>query len=147
MSNTSNNFSTHEAEGLTEHKSTATSGVHVGHVTLDTLISGERQAKNVLATVEENATYSAARSTAAVSIGATGATGDRLKAVVVTVIPTTAALTIVDGAGTIVCSIPTTGVVIGDVIECNNAIAASGGFKITLHATGAGTVTALGTFT
>ena len=116
------------------------------YVTQATLLSGEDQDNDVLV-VEQGRfpAVSVARTTSAASIGATGAAGDYLQRVVVTVAPVTAALTISDGAGTVVCSIPTTAT-IGTVVEVG-CIASTSGFVVNLHATGAGTVTCIGRFT
>lgn len=115
-----------------------------GQVVIATL-AGEDQTNDVLRVEEQYGSYSAARSTADVSIGATGAAGDFLERVVVTVVPTVADLTISDGAGTVVCHILTTAA-LGDVIEVG-CIAATSGFVVDLHASGVGTVTAIGRFT
>lgn len=120
-------------------KSTDTSGVHVPHVNVDTMPS------LAVATLPAHESYSAARTTSAVSIGATGAAGDFLHRIEVTSAIGAADLTISDGAGVVVAVIPAFSAA-GYNKEVNVA-AATGGFVVDLHATAAGTITAIGTFT
>lgn len=93
-----------------------------------------------------NTSFSAARSTVDVPIGDQGgAKGDYLERVIVTTAVTTAALTISDGKGTVVCHFTSTQAA-GTIAEVG-CHAADGGFHIDLDAAGAGTVTCIGKFT
>lgn len=121
----------------------STSGA--AHTTLTTLLSGEDQTNNVLRVESQNESYSAARSTSDVTIGATGAIGDYLERVVLTAAVTVATLIVKDKSGTTLAAFLTTDTV-GTVREVG-AVAAGAGFAVTLDAAGAGTVTCIGRFT
>lgn len=120
-------------------KSTDTGGVHVPHVNVDTMPAV------AVNTLPAYGSYSATRTTSAVSIGAVGAAGDFLHRVEVTSVVGAADLTISDGAGVVVAVIPASSAA-GYSKEVNVA-AATGGFVVDLHATAVGTITAIGTFT
>jgi hypothetical protein len=107
------------------------------------LLSGERVNADVLAVESQNESISVARTTADASVG-TGAAGDYLERVVLTVAVTTAALEVKDKSGTVLAVFLTTDAV-GTVREVK-AIATGAGFAVTLHASGAGTVTCIGRF-
>lgn len=110
-----------------------------------TLRSGEDQTLGVQGVAySANTAVSVTRTTSDANIGNATA-GDYLHRVIVTsaTIPTTA-LTISDGAGTVVCHIPgatAAGTVID--VECT---ATTSGFVVDLDASNAGTVTCIGIF-
>jgi len=115
-------------------------------VTLIDAISGEDTVNNKLAVEHQNGSFSAIRAATDTALGSGGgAAGDYLERVILTSAVTTATLTISDGAGVIVASFLTTDPV-GTVKEIS-ALAATSGFVIDLHASGVGTVTAIGRLT
>jgi len=123
---------------------TGSGGVEL--VSLSDSIAGEDLVNNKMAVEHQNGSFSAVRSTAAVALGSGGgAAGDYLERVILTSAVTTATLTISDGAGVVVASFLTTDPV-GTVKEVS-ALAATSGFVVDLHASGVGTVTAIGRLT
>jgi len=91
-----------------------------------------------------NHSFSATRTTAAVTVGDTGGAGDYLERVVVTTLIGTADLTISDGSGTVVCVIP--GASAAGVVAEVGVLANGGAFVVNLHATDVGAVTCIGRF-
>lgn len=88
--------------------------------------------------------YDAASFTRTTTNVTIGVTGSYLHKIVVVSPPTVADLTITDFAGVTVAVIKTTDTV-GEVKEIN-VQTAGGGFVLPLHATGVGTITAIGMF-
>lgn len=139
---TERTFPNEDTVRIITRKSTDTSGVHVPHVTLDTLLSGEDQTNNVM--VVENGQFDYERVEASQtdqSLGATGASGDFLHAI----IPETTTQTIIIKDNTTTVFTMPAGQPIG-VPVVFDMVSTSGAWKITTS--GAGTAClAVGRFT
>ena len=115
------------------------SDVHVG-----TLLSGERQAIDAMAVIDEYGYEIVSRTTTDTPVGTTGAPGDYCSHLIVVASPTVADLEVTDGGTSIGIIVPTTAA-IGDRIEVGHMCANN--FTIESNATGVGTVKFVGRFT